>query len=55
MRVREELRVRICEEPGADAARFPLAAKLVERDPRMVERKKTGQLKARKKMAWVKR
>ncbi|ORY87466.1 ribosomal protein S9/S16-domain-containing protein [Leucosporidium creatinivorum] len=30
-------------------------AKLIERDPRMVERKKTGQLKARKKFTWVKR
>jgi len=32
-----------------------LAAELLERDPRVVERKKTGQLKARKKFAWVKR
>lgn len=31
------------------------AAELLERDPRVVERKKTGQLKARKKFAWVKR
>lgn len=30
-------------------------AKLLERDPRMVERKKTGQPKSRKKNAWVKR
>ncbi|KAK4048180.1 37S ribosomal protein S9, mitochondrial [Microbotryomycetes sp. JL201] len=30
-------------------------AGLVERDPRMVERKKTGQVKARKKFTWVKR
>lgn len=30
-------------------------AKLLTRDPRMVERKKTGQVKARKKWTWVKR
>ncbi|SCV69752.1 BQ2448_1146 [Microbotryum intermedium] len=30
-------------------------ANLIDRDPRMVERKKTGQAKARKKFAWVKR
>ncbi|KAI0031740.1 ribosomal protein S9/S16-domain-containing protein [Vararia minispora EC-137] len=30
-------------------------AKLLRRDPRMVERKKTGQPKARKRYAWVKR
>lgn len=29
--------------------------KLLERDPRMVERKKPGQKKARKKFQWVKR
>ncbi|KAL7752653.1 37S ribosomal protein S9, mitochondrial [Sorochytrium milnesiophthora] len=31
------------------------AVGLLERDPRMVERKKTGQKKARKKFTWVKR
>ncbi|KAI5474484.1 hypothetical protein MNV49_003229 [Pseudohyphozyma bogoriensis] len=31
------------------------AAKLLKRDPRVVERKKTGQPKARKKNTWVKR
>ncbi|GAA5836706.1 hypothetical protein JCM11251_002704 [Rhodosporidiobolus azoricus] len=30
-------------------------AELIERDPRVVERKKTGQVKARKKFTWVKR
>ncbi|GAA5864105.1 hypothetical protein JCM1840_000703 [Sporobolomyces johnsonii] len=30
-------------------------AELIDRDPRMVERKKTGQVKARKKWTWVKR
>ncbi|GAA5962025.1 hypothetical protein JCM21900_002802 [Sporobolomyces salmonicolor] len=30
-------------------------ADLIDRDPRMVERKKTGQVKARKKWTWVKR
>ncbi|GJN91240.1 hypothetical protein Rhopal_004258-T1 [Rhodotorula paludigena] len=30
-------------------------ADLIERDPRVVERKKTGQVKARKKFTWVKR
>ncbi len=29
--------------------------KLLQRDPRMVERKKPGQKKARKKFQWVKR
>lgn len=41
-------------ETGADFVVW-LAAELLERDPRVVERKKTGQLKARKKFAWVKR
>jgi len=30
-------------------------AKLMKRDPRMVERKKTGLAKARKRYTWVKR
>lgn len=30
-------------------------AKLLKRDPRMVERKKPGKAKARKSFAWVKR
>jgi len=30
-------------------------AKLLRRDPRMVERKKTGLAKARKRYAWVRR
>jgi hypothetical protein len=32
-----------------------LADDLLKRDPRMVERKKAGQKKARKKFQWVKR
>ncbi|KAL8280741.1 hypothetical protein RQP46_006745 [Phenoliferia psychrophenolica] len=41
---------------GTDEWRVLLKrAKLLERDPRMVERKKTGQPKARKKNTWVKR
>ena len=32
-----------------------LAATFLKRDPRMVERKKPGQKKARKKFQWVKR
>jgi ribosomal protein S9 len=34
---------------------FIRAAKMLRRDPRMVERKKTGQPKARKRFTWVKR
>jgi len=40
-------------EPGVEAVLR--AAKLMRRDPRMVERKKTGMPKARKRYTWVKR
>jgi small subunit ribosomal protein S9 len=33
----------------------PSAVKLIQRDPRMVERKKPGQKKARKRFQWIKR
>lgn len=43
------------ERLEADPPCFHPLAKLLERDPRMVERKKTGQPKARAKNTWVKR
>jgi ribosomal protein S9 len=33
----------------------PAAVKLIQRDPRMVERKKPGRKKARKQFQWIKR
>ncbi|KDQ21365.1 hypothetical protein BOTBODRAFT_99876 [Botryobasidium botryosum FD-172 SS1] len=43
----------VAHEP--DVARILNKARLTRRDPRMVERKKTGLAKARKRYAWVKR
>ncbi|KAL0956410.1 hypothetical protein HGRIS_002558 [Hohenbuehelia grisea] len=43
----------VVHEPGLDT--LLRRAKLLRRDPRMVERKKTGMAKARKRYTWVKR